>query len=815
MPAEPIIEIPPLAPATIDALERELGCSGVIAQALARRGFVDPAAARVFLEAAEAHRPGELRGIGTAVELVLGHVARGSRITVHGDYDCDGVCATAILVALLRELGADVDWHLPDRLGDGYGLAAGTVERLAARGTALLITADCAITAVEQVAQARAAGIEVLVTDHHSPREDGVLPDAPYVHPLLCGYPCPDLCATAVAAKLSQALREHAGLDGGERPAELELVALATVADVMALRGENRRLVREGLRALSATVRPGLRALMAVARVEPLALDERAVAFRLAPRLNAAGRLYRADSALELLLTDDPARAAELADELDHANAERRDIETRIRFEAEAAVAAQGPAPAYVLAAHGWHRGVIGIVAARIARRHHRPAILIALPDQPGELASGSGRSIPAFDLLGALRACSAALERHGGHRAAAGLTIDPANVEAFRRAFTAHAAAALSPDDLIPRERVDAVTSGEQLGLSLAEELRELAPFGAGNPAVSLLLAAATFSDSVGFGGERRDQHARFTVRSGNGRARAVHFGGGPRPPVATDAPVDATFTLEINEWHGVVEPRLVLRTAVPCSPPPIAVLGEGGDYSERAFAELARSLEEAAPAPPTPAGEIADRRGDGIAAQITQLVAAGGELLVLCADAAARHRHLSGRLGGFSLASYAALERGAATTHGYRHILLLDPPAGDAQHVRAAGSGPRSRTVMAWGPAELRFAEHIHEREYGLRDPLAACYRTLRDRGGAAGQDLEAALRGDGPQQRSPELVGRLLRVLTEIGLIELDLERAAVAVTERRRVSLESSPAYREYERRRLDGLTSLRASIRQAA
>ena len=299
MPAEPIIEIPPLAPATIDALERELGCSGVIAQALARRGFVDPAAARVFLEAAEAHRPGELRGIGTAVELVLGHVARGSRITVHGDYDCDGVCATAILVALLRELGADVDWHLPDRLGDGYGLAAGTVERLAARGTALLITADCAITAVEQVAQARAAGIEVLVTDHHSPREDGVLPDAPYVHPLLCGYPCPDLCATAVAAKLSQALREHAGLDGGERPAELELVALATVADVMALRGENRRLVREGLRALSATVRPGLRALMAVARVEPLALDERAVAFRLAPRLNAAGRLYRADSALE------------------------------------------------------------------------------------------------------------------------------------------------------------------------------------------------------------------------------------------------------------------------------------------------------------------------------------------------------------------------------------------------------------------------------------------------------------------------------------------------------------------------------------
>ena len=206
---------------------------------------------------------------------------------------------------------------------------------------------------------------------------------------------------------------------------------------------------------------------------------------------------------------------------------------------------------------------------------------------------------------------------------------------------------------------------------------------------------------------------------------------------------------------------------------------------------------------------------RGHGIAAQITQLVAGGEELLVLCADAAARERHLSGRLGGFSLASYDALERGAASTHGFRDVLLLDPPVGDAQHAHAAGAGPHSRTVMAWGPAELRFAEHIHEREYGLRDPLAACYRTLRDRGGAAGQDLEAALRGDGPQQRSPELAGRLLRVLAEIGLIEIDLERAAVAVTERRRVSLESSPAYRDYERRRLDGLTSLRASIRQAA
>jgi len=205
------LEIPAVSMAVIETLERELGVSRVLAQVLARRGLADPAAAREFLDAAEAHRPGAFRGMSVAVELVLGHIARRSTITVHGDYDCDGVCSTAILVSALRELGAEVDWHLPDRQGEGYGLAAETVQRLIDRGTGLLITADCAITAVAEVAQARAAGLDVLVTDHHSPREDGAVPDAPYVHPALCGYPCTELCATAVAAKLAQALREGAG----------------------------------------------------------------------------------------------------------------------------------------------------------------------------------------------------------------------------------------------------------------------------------------------------------------------------------------------------------------------------------------------------------------------------------------------------------------------------------------------------------------------------------------------------------------------------------------------------------------------------
>ena len=195
------LEIEPVALATLEELERELGVSSVLAQVLARRGLAEPAAARAFLAADARHAPGEFRGIGDAVELVRRHLARGSRVTVHGDYDCDGVCSTAILVSALRELGGDVDWHLPDRLAEGYGLSAATITRIAERGTGLLITADCAITAVEEVALARAAGVDVLVTDHHSPRADGLRPDAPTVHPALCGYPCTDLCATAVAQR--------------------------------------------------------------------------------------------------------------------------------------------------------------------------------------------------------------------------------------------------------------------------------------------------------------------------------------------------------------------------------------------------------------------------------------------------------------------------------------------------------------------------------------------------------------------------------------------------------------------------------------
>jgi single-stranded-DNA-specific exonuclease len=550
-------EIADCPPGDVERLEHELGVSGPLAQVLVRRGLGEPARARAFLTAEEEHPFTAFAGIERAIAPILRHVRGGERITIHGDYDVDGVCSTAVLVRALRRIGANVDWYLPDRASDGYGLNLSTVERLAAGGTRLLVTVDCAITAVAEVAHALALGLEVVVTDHHTPLPDGALPDAPIVHPTICGYPCPELCATAVAYKLAQGLMQAAGHDPRELEEDLDLVALAMVADVMPLVEENRTLVRRGLRTLAGTAKPGLRALMAVARVDPGKVDARSLGFALAPRLNAAGRMHRADAGLELILTEDALRAAQVADELDRANHERRRVETRIRYEAEAQIAALGERPAYVLAGEGWHAGVIGIVAARLAERNRRPVVLIALDGQAGK---GSGRSIEAFDLLAGLTACGGHLHRYGGHRAAAGLEIERGRVEEFAAAFAAYAELVLEPADMAPVERVDAVVRCAELDMELAEELRRLAPFGRGNPDVSLLVADATFRDVRPMG---EGKHARFTLASDTARARGVAFGGGARLAVDEGEPAEATFTLEVNEWKGVTEPRLVLRQA------------------------------------------------------------------------------------------------------------------------------------------------------------------------------------------------------------------------------------------------------------
>ena len=807
------LQVSPYEFAAAARLAAELGCSHVLAQVLVRRGLGEPEAARAFLAAGERHSVAAWPGLATTAWRVLEHVERGSRITVHGDYDVDGVCSTAILVRALRTLGADVDWYLPSRIDDGYGLARATVERLAARGTNLLITVDCAITAVEEVAAARALGMDVVVTDHHSPRADGVLPDAPLVHPRVNGYPCADLCAAGVAHKLAQALLEGAGQDPAQADEDLDLVALATVADVVPLQGENRRLVREGLRTLAGTRKVGLRALMDVSRVDPSGLDESAIGFRLGPRLNAAGRLYRADAGLELLLTEDRDRAKAVAAELDAINAERRDVETRIRFEAEALVGEHPEGKALVLASEGWHPGVIGIVASRIAERHHRPAILIALEDDEG---SGSGRSIKRFDLLGGLHASAGHLLRYGGHKAAAGLTIARGEVEAFREAFLAHADSVLSDEDLIPEVRIDAVAQGDALSLDLAEELQQLAPFGMGNPNVSLLVPAATMSEPKALGEGR---HVSFTLSAGGARSRCVAFGVGDSLPVSDGEPADAAVRLEIDRWNGSVSPRLVLRQANPCEPPTIDVIGEPATFADGVLRELERDLAAWTPAARGQAATaprglrlVRDLRGTGIAGTLGDLVASGEPVLAVTAHAPHRARALAPRVGGFTVTSWAALEDDPGLAAPFAHVVAVDPPPRDLCQL-PEGEG---WTHLAWGPAELDFAVRIHEWDFNLRDPLTAIYRALRGMEVARGEAGEALLRGDGPQPRSAALAGRLVRVLTELGLVDLGRGELALTVVERPgRTALERSTAFVAYQRRFEDGRQYLTSSTSRRA
>jgi single-stranded-DNA-specific exonuclease len=825
-PGEVRIELPRYSLTDALTLQQELGIGMVLAQVLVRRGLADPDDARSFLAAADRHDPSELAGIDRALAAIRAQIERGGRITVHGDYDVDGVCATAIMVRALRALGADTDWFIPSRLDDGYGLSAATVQRLAQRGTGLIVTVDCAITAVDEVAVARAAGVEVVVCDHHAPRADGRLPDCPIVHPALGGYPCPDLCGAGVAYKLAQAL----GASTAEE--DLELVALATVADLVSLRGENRRLVREGLRALSLTTRPGLRALMAVAKVDPGAIDTGTVGFRLAPRINAAGRLRRADAGLELLLCVDPVRAGAIARELDELNAERRAVEQRILWEAEAQVAeleAQRPRMAYVLAGEDWHPGVVGIVASRIVERHHRPALLIAL-DTKTQTATGSGRSIPGFDLLGALHAVAGHLGRYGGHRAAAGVTLDAAELPALTEAFEAHAACVLEPDQLVPVERADAVVSGHELGLDLAEQLEALEPCGMSNPAPRLLVAGARFDD-VRTMGEGR--HARFTVLSGGIRARAVAFGCDGRPVARPDLPHDVTFKLERNTYSGAVEPRLVLRKAQRCAPAPIErLVGSlpcGAGYLAAVLAELETDLAEgdgsgarvgrnrridaaishsvaangrAASGDVTgPGRTVLDRRGQSPLAVLTDAIATGTQVLALCADVPRRLPGLGERVGGFTLASYAELGRRPQFADRFAQLVALDPPTGaEAQTLLEHGDG---YAHLAWGPAELRFAEQMHELEYGLRASLVALYRSLRERQRATGEELERLLRGDGPHGRSVQLAGRLIRVLAELELVSLDRNLPTLAIAGTTPTALERSPSFRVYAKRYEDG------------
>jgi single-stranded-DNA-specific exonuclease len=540
--------------AEVEGLARELGVSEVLAAVLVRRGHGELSAARTFLAAElPAHDPFALGDMREACEVIRAAIAAGTKICVHGDYDADGICATALALLVLRELGADVSYHLPSRFDEGYGVAAQTLERLASEGVGLVLTVDCGVTAVEEVATARAGGLEVVVTDHHRAGEE--LPSCPVVGPYRGDYPFRELCGTGVVWKLGQALLGE-GSDALAR--HLDLVAVATVADVVPLVDENRGLAVAGLRALARTQKPGLRELMRVARVDPATVDAGAIGFRLAPRLNAAGRLGRPESALELLLCDEREPAARLAQQLEELNRDRQAVEERILREAveeiESWPEARRRHRAYVVAGADWHEGVIGIVASRLVERYARPVVLIAGTDGDWK---GSGRSIAGFDLHDGLRQCAGHLERWGGHAAAAGLSIKPEHVLAFAEQFAAIGDGALAEDDLSPPALVDALVHGRDLTLELCEELARLAPFGLGNPGVTLMLAGCELTDLAAVG---EGKHLKFRVREdGRDSGSAIAFRFGRRlDSLRRPGAYDLVFRLEANQWNGTIAPQL-----------------------------------------------------------------------------------------------------------------------------------------------------------------------------------------------------------------------------------------------------------------
>jgi single-stranded-DNA-specific exonuclease len=534
-----------------DSLAQQLGLSEITSSVLVRRGYGDPDAARAFLVGEQPLTDPFLLGdMREAVERIRTAVASGKRICVHGDYDVDGICATVLAVLVLRELGADVEWHLPSRFDEGYGVSGATLERLAEEGCGLVLTVDCGITAVDEVRRAQELGLDVVVTDHHRPGD--ALPDCPIVRST-------ELCGTGVAFKLGQALL---GADSELLRRHLDLVALATIADVVPLLEENRSLVTAGLRALARTQKPGLQALMKVAHVDPATVDTGQVGFRLAPRINAAGRLGHPGAALELLLTGDADEARRLADRLEELNRDRQAVEDRILRAAIAQVEEWPEAlrrrKAYVVWGEDWHEGVIGIVASRLVERYHRPVVLLAGGDS---LWKGSGRSIPSFDLHAALGGCAQFLERFGGHRAAAGLSILPEWIEPFAAAFAVQAEGLLDVDDLVPTTVVDAVLPRDaKLTLELCEELRRLAPFGLGNPEVTLLAPGCELGDlaTVGDG-----KHLRFRVqRDGRDAGGAIAFGQGKQlDRFRRVGRYDVAFRLQENRWNGTVAPQLVVR--------------------------------------------------------------------------------------------------------------------------------------------------------------------------------------------------------------------------------------------------------------
>jgi single-stranded-DNA-specific exonuclease len=561
---------PPFAGAT--GLAKELGIPAIVAQVLGQRGYDTPDAARAFLkpELSQLHEPASLPGITEAAERLVAAAHAGEPIVIYGDYDVDGITASAILWQALRLADANVRVYVPHRLEEGYGLNLEAVEKLAAEGARVLVTVDCGITGIAETARARELGLDVIITDHHEPDPDGLPPANFIVNPKLpdSPYPFRELSGAGIAMKLAWAIGQR--LSQRDRVSEpfreflvaaTGLAALGTIADVVPLVGENHVLASFGLRALAGSKHPGIVALVEVAGLENKALDADHIGFMIGPRLNAAGRMGNAREAVELLTTAGPDAARTIAEELSRQNRRRQDIEKKILEEAQAQ-AAETFRPdrdaAIVLSGAGWHTGVIGIVASRIVERYYRPTILIGTADGH---AQGSGRGIPGFHLFKALTACRAHLTNYGGHAMAAGVRLSEAAVPAFREAFLAHAAGVLGPEELTARLTVDAEATLADVSLETLRLFERMGPFGAGNPRAVFAMQSVTLAAPPRRIG-RQGEHLMMQLTQGGRARKALAWHMGPlADTVGRAKSVGVAFTGRISDFSRTPEVELHVK--------------------------------------------------------------------------------------------------------------------------------------------------------------------------------------------------------------------------------------------------------------
>lgn len=558
-------DCPPHEEALSRPLADALHVDPLIARLLWQRGLTDPDAAHRFLNPSldHLHDPMRLADMGLAVDRLLAAVAGGERIAIHGDYDVDGITSTVIVRRMIEMLGGDVGHFVPERIRDGYGLNTPAIERLHAEGVRVIVSVDCGIRGADAARRARELGVDLIITDHHEP--GGELPDAyAVINPKRgdCSYPDKDLAGVGVALKLIQAMCTRSGHDRW-LPGFVKLAALGTLADVVPLLGENRVIASLGLDALSrGPHKAGLRALLEVSGLAGRRVDSQSVAFVLAPRLNAAGRMSTPDLALRLLLASedsmlDEARA--LAGQLNRENERRQQEERATVTEARRLVDNDpdvGARSVLVVAGDGWHRGVIGIVASKLVDAYHRPAIVIAID---GDVAHGSCRSIPGFDMLDALDACASHLGRFGGHRMAAGLTLEKAQIRPFRDAMAVVGDTRLGPDQLRPRLRLDAPLGFRRIRPELYEGLNRMAPYGIGNPRPLFCARGAQVSNGPRL---MKERHLSMGLRHEGTVLRGVFWRGADHEDLingARDA-LDVAFSVEQNTFNGTTSLELTL---------------------------------------------------------------------------------------------------------------------------------------------------------------------------------------------------------------------------------------------------------------